>query len=71
MFRHPFPTEKNQSAIPLHLTIISHFWEGTVEEEIREPWRRKLRNYVDDYISLFPDFICKSSVLVISEKEPT
>jgi hypothetical protein len=33
---------------------------GTVEDEIRELWRRKLRNITVAYIYLFPDFMCQS-----------
>ncbi len=31
-----------------------------MEDEIREEWRRKLRNITVAYISLFPDFVCQS-----------
>jgi hypothetical protein len=35
---------------------------GIVEDEIRESWRRKLRNTIDGYISLFPDFMSQFSI---------
>jgi len=50
--------EKKQNLYILYL----HWGRGggPVEDEIHEQWRRKLRNIIVAYISLFPDFMCLS-----------
>ncbi len=63
---HHFPEEKKDQKcpasflpfpLPVSHTAISKscfgYFGGPVEDEIREPWRRKLRNYIDDYCTVY------------------